>query len=63
MPIYEYHCQSCSKTIEKIQQQAQDEISCPACGEHAKRSVSVFAAATAGSSGGGCVSPPAGGFG
>lgn len=58
MPIFEYRCQTCGKTVEKIQSQPLAEIPCPACGAKAQRAVSVFASAGGGELGGGCSVPP-----
>ena len=43
MPIYEYRCQSCEETVEKLQRMNDAPLTdCPACGESAlKRLVSA----------------------
>lgn len=61
MPIFEYRCQSCGETIEKIQRQPQEDIECPKCGKAAKRAVSLFSA-SAPTAGGGCSAPSGSGF-
>lgn len=58
MPIYEYHCQSCGLSCEKIRKQPQAQMICPRCGGTALRQVSHTAAA--GSRHGGCVQAPTG---
>lgn len=58
MPVYEYHCSGCDKIFEKIVNQQQETMPCPACGEQAKRKVSAFAAV-----GPGCSTPSNSGFG
>lgn len=59
MPIFEYKCQACGETVEKIQHQPLPEIPCPRCGALARRTVSVFAASGAGDS---CAAPSGSGF-
>lgn len=61
MPIFEYRCRSCGETIEKIQRQPQEEITCSNCGKKAKRVVSLFSAG-AGALSGGCSAPGGSGF-
>lgn len=63
MPIFEYHCRQCGKTIEKIKKNAPEEVACPQCGQPAERIVSVFSGKAADGSGGGGGCAPAGGFG
>ncbi|SEA52905.1 putative regulatory protein, FmdB family [Desulfuromusa kysingii] len=58
MPIYEYRCEHCGQTVEKIQRKPVAQVPCPACGKIATRSVSLTSAAS--SSGGGTCSAPAG---
>lgn len=46
MPIYEYTCQTCKKSFEKLvrSMSASEKIACPACGsEKTERALSVFA--------------------
>lgn len=45
MPIYEYRCESCSHTLEKLQKMSDDMlVDCPECGQPAlKRLVSAAA--------------------
>jgi putative FmdB family regulatory protein len=61
MPIFEYLCRQCGKTIETIRKSA-DEVKCPQCGCPTERIVSVFSGKTTAASdgGGGCAS--SGGF-
>lgn len=62
MPIYEYACQACGKTFEKIQRGGTGQVPCPACGKPAERIVSRPAATA---SGGGSIPTPgcgSGGF-
>ena len=51
MPIYEYRCEPCEKTFEKIRR-ASDEtpMVCPDCGDEVRKLVSTFAARTGGAS-------------
>lgn len=56
MPLFEYHCNQCNKTFEKLRKQQVTEIKCPACGGQARKTVSVFAPS-------GCVAPAGSGFG
>ena len=63
MPIYEYQCESCNSTFEKLVFKGDDEtIECPDCGaKQAKRLLS--AASFLGGSGLGACSPnPSSGF-
>jgi len=41
MPIFEYHCQPCNKTFEKLLKTPLDKFVCPVCGQQAKRVVST----------------------
>ncbi len=65
MPIYEYRCEECGKTLEILQSMAagSEGLTCPACGsERLSKAFSTFAATTAspagaaagGGGGGGC---------
>jgi putative FmdB family regulatory protein len=56
MPLYEFHCDSCNATFEKLLKKQEHEVACPICGKSARKAVSVFASAT-------CSSPPGSGFG
>ena len=60
MPIFEYQCQHCGQTIEKIQRRPLAEIPCPACGKNAVKTVSLTSAGA--SLGGGCSAPAGSGF-
>jgi putative FmdB family regulatory protein len=47
MPIYEYLCEDCGATFEKLVRRSSDasEIDCPSCGQkHLKQQLSTFAA-------------------
>jgi putative FmdB family regulatory protein len=49
MPIYEYICDDCKNSFEKIVVNRQQDISCPKCsGKNAKIQLSVFSSAIAG---------------
>jgi len=51
MPIYEYICDDCKNSFEKIVINRQQDISCPKCsGKNAKIQLSVFSSAIAGGS-------------
>jgi len=55
MPIFEYRCEACQQTIEKITSNPPQEIPCPKCGQSAKKALSVFATpSSSGDFGGGC---------
>ena len=59
MPIYEYHCNRCGETCEKLRrmEDADRELKCPHCeADDVKRLVSVFA------TGGGCDAVAGSGF-
>ena len=60
MPIFEYQCEHCGQTIEKIQRNPLAAIPCPACGEYAVRTVSLTS--TSISTAGGCSVPAGSGF-
>lgn len=57
MPLYEYHCESCDKSFEKIFKEQEDTATCPGCDQDAFKIVSVFAAGTA------CTAPSGSGYG
>lgn len=57
MPLYEYHCESCDKSFEKIFKEQEETATCPGCGQDAFKIVSVFAAGTA------CTAPSGSGYG
>ena len=49
MPIYEYRCDPCEKTFEKIRRMSDESpVPCPDCGDEAKKQLSGFAARTGG---------------
>lgn len=57
MPLYEYHCDSCGTTFEKLRrfQDADTPLPCPECeSDHVERVLSSFA------TGGGCGPAPSG---
>jgi putative FmdB family regulatory protein len=52
MPIYEYRCETCGETFEKIRrmQDADNPLQCPRCeSEQVERLLSAFATASCGS--------------
>jgi putative FmdB family regulatory protein len=54
MPIYEYSCEDCTQTFEKMRpmSKADAAIACPKCGgEHTARGLSRFAAFSHGDNG------------
>lgn len=57
MPLFEYHCESCNKTFEKLCKKQQEKSFCPDCGQEATKAVSVFASTA------GCAAPSGSGFG
>lgn len=65
MPVYEYHCETCDKTVELMRsmRDADQPVTCEGCGKSSKmkRLHSTFAAAT--SDGGRSQSLPMGGCG
>ncbi|MFO8073255.1 MAG: zinc ribbon domain-containing protein [Polyangia bacterium] len=61
MPLYEYFCENCEQSFELIRSaSSEDEVSCPECGEPARKLLSGFAVGASGggsghaSSGGSC---------
>ncbi|CAI8018650.1 hypothetical protein GBAR_LOCUS11294 [Geodia barretti] len=52
MPIYEYHCPTCSNKFEKLQSMSATGADCPQCEQPAKRALSVFASISSGESSG-----------
>ncbi|MDF1565562.1 MAG: zinc ribbon domain-containing protein [Deltaproteobacteria bacterium] len=54
MPLYEYRCQPCERTFEKIRRisEREEPVPCPECGEPAGPQMSAFAVG-GGSYGGG----------
>jgi putative FmdB family regulatory protein len=63
MPIYEYNCDDCHESFERIVLSAREEISCPRCNSTAvEKQLSVFSAhgsrTEAKGSGGGCGCTP-----
>ena len=49
MPIYEYICEDCKNSFEKIVINRDQQIACPKCsGKNAKIQLSVFSSAVAG---------------
>ncbi len=57
MPIFEYHCEKCSQTFEKLSKKLEDQTTCPDCGEAVQKVVSAF------SSNASCAAPAGSGFG
>ncbi len=51
MPIYEYGCDTCGHKFEKLQPMNSSGADCPVCVQPARRTLSVFAAITAGAAG------------
>ncbi len=51
MPIYEYGCDTCGHKFEKLQPMNAPGADCPVCEQPARRTLSVFAAITAGAAG------------
>jgi len=44
MPLYEYRCQDCDRTFERLVRRGEAVVSCPHCGgERVERLFSVFA--------------------
>jgi len=62
MPLYEYRCESCGASFEKlVMNSKRDEIACSKCGStRTKRQVSTFATSGNSGSSGGC--SPSSGF-
>ena len=56
MPIYEYHCPTCSHKFEKLQSMSASGADCPQCEQPAKRALSVFASISVGDSSSGDIS-------
>ncbi len=56
MPLFEYHCEACNKTFEKMTKVQEDNMPCPDCGKASPKAVSVFAASS-------CSAPSGSGFG
>lgn len=66
MPLYEYDCAKCGRTVELLVRRADERAACPRCGSRAlKRRLSSFAPGRARpDAGGGCdACPSAGGSG
>ena len=64
MPMYEYRCNACGDTYEKLRRMldADRDLECPTCGaEDVQRQVSAFATSASTTSGAAC-GPSAGGF-
>ncbi len=57
MPLFEYHCESCDQTFEKLSKTQKEAIPCPDCKQEAAKIVSAFASST------NCVAPSSSGFG
>lgn len=64
MPMYEYRCESCGDTYEKLRrmEDADHDLKCPSCGStDVLRQVSAFATSLSTDSGAAC-GPSSGGF-
>ena len=58
VPIFEYRCQSCQQTFERIRRYDDESpVECPTCKQEARKLVSSFAARTGGASSGGYAGP------
>ncbi len=58
MPLYEYKCKNCNKTVE-ILQWNNEKVVCPECGgKSLEKQFSVFASSSPSESGGGGSMPP-----
>ena len=57
MPIYEYHCPTCSNKFEKLQTMNSSGADCPVCEQPAQRAISVFASVSRGDAPSGDYSP------
>jgi len=57
MPLFEYHCEACKKTFEKMSKQLVETVPCPDCGQLAPKIVSSIAASPS------CAAPSGSGFG
>ncbi len=45
MPIFEYKCEDCGTSFEKLIRRTGEEVACPKCGEsHLKQQLSTFSA-------------------
>lgn len=53
MPLYEYTCQTCRNTFERLRpiSQMDDDANCPDCGGASQRQLSVFASFSTGANG------------
>ncbi len=58
MPLFEYHCEPCNKTFEKLLKKQEPEAPCPACSQPAQKAVSLFASSSTS-----CAAPSGSGFG
>ena len=43
MPIFEYNCENCNYTFDKLVMQQQAEVNCPLCQGDVKKLMSTFA--------------------
>ena len=63
MPIYEYQCESCDQTFEKLIFKGDEEgIDCPACGGQKVKRLLSAASFMGGSGIGACTPNPSSGF-
>lgn len=58
MPIFEYECRACGRQFEKLLKESSGEWPCPACGQPARRMISLPAARPDSS----CAAPAGSGF-
>ena len=63
MPIYEFSCQHCENSFEKLLLSSRETVACPRCESHAvERKLSIFCSpgndAGKGMAGGGCGCTP-----
>lgn len=58
MPLFEYRCETCDKTFEKLLKKQETEAPCPYCGQSSQKAVSIFASTSAS-----CAAPSGSGFG
>jgi len=58
MPVYEYQCEKCSHTFDKLVMHRDTEVECPECRGEVKKLMSAFAVGTSDKTAAG--PPPAG---
>ncbi len=63
MPIYEYKCDQCAHTFEKLVFAGdEDAVNCPSCGAKKVKKLMSCASFMGGGSGSACASSPSSGF-